>query len=206
MVAGIGPARGIDFEPTPLHRMIGLADLIVSGRVVEAGEETFHFEVERLLAGELAERRVEVRGRTPWPRGSARPAPYTPGQSFVLFLQADLDTVDGAPWRIPGVGGAGELPVVGGHVYFPQVSIAFLERRTVWLHGVDVEASNWCLSDFLAAVAGYRECFTWTQLEAEPSAPRPERTCDEAALAEYRARSRMHEYLTAKTLAERPGD
>jgi hypothetical protein len=158
--------------------------------------------VERLLAGELAEPRIEVRGHTPWPRGSARPAPYAPGQSFVLFLHADPDPADGPRWRIPGIGGAGELPVVGRRVYFPQLSIAFLERRIERIHGVDVEASSYCLSDFLTAVADYRECFAWTHSAAEPSTPQPHRTCDDATLAAYRGRSRMHEYLTAETLNE----
>ncbi len=206
LAATIGSARAIDFEPIALHRLIGSANLVVSGRVVEVEGETFRFEVERLLIGELPGRRIAVRGFTPWPKGSARPVPYAPGQSFVLFLISNPDPAAGPPWQVPGLGGEGELPLAGRRVYLPGLSIEFLERRTESIHGAELESSSYSASCFLAAVRDYGKCFAWTAPETKPPGLRPERTCDDDALAKYRRRSRMHEYLTSATLDELQAD
>lgn len=187
----------IDYEPMPLCEMIGFAELAVSGHVAALGEETIHFAVTEVLLGEVAERELEVRQATPWPPGSPRPAPYAVGQSFVLFLVRDPETGSDAPWRILGLEGGGELPIVGDEVFLRGRRVEYREAESHRVHGVDLVSQRFPRLPFLDAVEGYARCFVWRR---EGNRRWPRQTCDGAALEAYRSRSPLHAYLVSTSL------
>lgn len=194
-------APAIDYEPSPLDRMIGLADAIVYGRVVRVNDATVtvaaldalgrHFEGDRLQI---------IRYRTFDGRRCA--VQYAPGQTFIWLLtwRREASIVGSRPgWHVFGFEGEGELPADAGHVYLRAGLLAGFPVEERDVHGCRQRVHVTDRSVFWGAAAGYRQCFRWAS--SKPAGPfRPQRVCSEEVLGQYRARSPLHRYLAAQSL------
>ena len=103
-----------DYSPPALSDLVLASDAIVVGEIVALGPDTFTLEVDEVVAGNVASRRIEVQRFEDW-TCAARWAAYAIGQRALLFLNAD-----GARWQIRSAGGEGEMPLVGDRVHVPS--------------------------------------------------------------------------------------
>lgn len=192
-----------DFEPIPLPRLIGTAELVVVGQVEEVQEETFSFRVQSVLVGESVGQSIDVIQYVPRRFECPRAAPYESGQAFMLFLTQDPEAQDEQRWRILGIVGEGEMPLENGFVYFHGRFVEGLERDKYVVHGAERVIQRYQADAFEAAVRNYRHCFVW---ETDPTGERPEPSCicSDSDLKQYRSQSDIHEYLTLKTLVQIP--
>lgn len=95
------------YSPLKLHELIGLADLMVTGTIVEVREETVVVEVAKVGFGESPPR-IVVRRFQNWSCAS-RWAEYAVDQRCIYFLAAGKNSGD--PYWILSGGGEGERPL-----------------------------------------------------------------------------------------------
>ncbi len=191
----------IDYEPIPLPRLIGTAELAVIGHVDTVRASTFTFQVDDVLIDTICEHVIDVVKFVPTPFDSPRAAPYRRGQQFMLLLFKDTTDQDRTRWRIYGIGGEGEMPIDSNYVYFQGRFIEGLKRESYLVHGVTRKIQRYTAEVFAEAVRDYKKCFKW-HLPPGERRPIPEQICDEAALELYRVKSTMHDYLVRETLKQ----
>ena len=135
--------------------------------------------------------------------------PYVKGQRFALFLGKSEETAGDQLWSIVGSPFAGNLPVDDEHVYFDSYDLEGFGYSEREVHGVRRSVQRFDLDAFKDAVTAYRICFSW-RLEERIKNNKvrtrwvPSRACDEAAVQDYRGKSRIHEYLAQTTLQQIP--
>lgn len=98
-----------DYEPLRLGELIGLADVIVIGKIAAVEKLTFDIEVQESWIGERSPgESLTVKRFRDW--GCAqRWEKYAVGQRVLLFLQRDQESQQ--PWQILGAGDEGESRV-----------------------------------------------------------------------------------------------
>jgi hypothetical protein len=192
-----------DYEPIPLPRMIGMAELIIIGSVNELADSTFVFRIEEVLKGENSGELLLVKPYIPNKFDGPRTQPYALGQRYVLFLLR----YEGAPtiWHIMGYGGEGEMPVEGEFVYFAGQYIEGLERKSYVVEGLNRPLQQYDLNIFKDAVMDYDLCFSWNLVhEIKNNKPRerwvPSNNCNENLTNEFSRRSWIHQYLVQETI------
>jgi hypothetical protein len=189
----------IDVRPPHLTQMIGISDLVASGRISEVREQSLLVQVDEILAGATTEGALEVAQPKRWP-DEPRWAPYAPGQRVVLFLREALPNAatDDPKWSFEGPSGRGELPIDGKYVYLPERYEGLGEAESVRVHGAAVEFQKIELAHFISAVSEYSECFTWERGD-QGSAPKVKQICDDVILDEYASRSSLHLHLVEES-------
>lgn len=187
-----------DYEPIPLDRLIGTAQLIVLGEVTKVSNHTFSLRVSQQLAGATAANEIEIRQYIPSKfEGSPRPAPYAIGQSFLLFLTPGKPSPTDSAWTIMGIGGEGEMPIEGDFIYFHGRNVEGLPFESHQVHKAQRSIQRFVSQEFFDAVKKYRFCFEWKP--GKEGRPEPAKTCDEAAIAKYAQVSAIHSYLARLT-------
>lgn len=190
-----------DYDVVPLPRLIGLADLIVSGTIASVEESTYEFRTDEILKGS-ASGNIRVTQFVPSRFDGPRAAPYATGQRFLLFLETQPEGAE--HWKIMGLGGEGEMPLEDGYVYFHGRRLEDLALGEFRVHGTHRRIQRVSVEDFRDAVRGYLRCFRWHPAGGDRVRPEPEQICDDVAVAEYRAAGPMHERLTSWTLRRIP--
>lgn len=186
-----GESTMSDYALMPLGQMIGTAQLIIAGEVVQTGEGTVTARVDQTLAGTSPGSAVTIRQYIPDKfEGTPRPAPYAAGQSFVWFLTNDARS---GGWKIMGRGGEGEMPVENGFVHFMTPVLEDIAPQSLRVHGSSRTLRRIEAAQFTDAVKRYRSCFQWRATDGD----RPKRTqiCDDAALDQYGRGSALHRHL-----------
>lgn len=187
-----------DYEPVPLDRLIGIAQLIVAGEVSNVKDQTFTLRPTLTLAGEAPSAEIEVVKFIPNRfEGAPRPGPYKPGQSFLWFLIKDPKDQLQNRWKILGIGGEGEMPLQDGFVYFHGRNVAGIPFGSYRVHEVERNIQRYEAAQLFDAVKGYRSCFVWKAGKTER--PEPTRICDTAAFDQLARRSSIHKYLAGLT-------
>lgn len=186
-----GESSMSDYALIPLGRMIGTAQLIVAGEVVQIGDGTVTARVDQTLAGTSPGSTVTIRQYIPSKfDGTPRPAPYAAGQSFVWFL-TKYEPSGG--WKIMGAGGEGEMPVENGFVHFMTPVLEGIAAQSFRVHGASRTLRRIEAAPFFDAVKRYRSCFEWRA--AEGDRPKPTQICDDAVLDQYGRVSALHRHL-----------
>jgi hypothetical protein len=187
-----------DYEPIPLDRVIGMAQLIVVGEVSKVKEGSFTLRPTQTLAGAASAGEIEVLQFTPNRfEGAPRTAPYKTGQTFLLFLIHDEKHPTEGAWRILGIGGEGEMPVEDGFVYFHGRNVEGLPFGSYTVHGAVRKIQRFDAQKFFDAVKGYRLCFAWKP--DKENRLEPTRLCDETSLERYASASDIHRHLARLT-------
>lgn len=195
-----GPADAFAaYLRTSFAELAGGADVIVVGTITDVAAETFEFNVHELVAGENVGPKLTVRRFKDWTCAS-RGAPYREGQTLLLFLRTfytDCERSRSGGWRIMGAGAEGEMPIAGNHVY-PAVALTSdsLETGAFIVHG-GPRAARMPLDELLAAVRGFRACYTFNWLD-EISEYSSLCICEKAALTAFASQSALHAYLVAE--------
>jgi hypothetical protein len=189
-----------DYVSRQLFDLVGSADVIASGEIIEVRDNTFVLKTDEVLIGKRRENIEIVRFRD-WPC-AWRWESYKVGQKVLVFAKER----DGE-LHLPGAGGEAESPIVEGHVYcqFP-CGLEPIEK-----HGKR-EASKIPYADIREAIIGYRSCYQLTP------AKNPWRrigkykeyfpvdtiklVCTDSTLAEYAKNSSVHELLVDQTRNE----
>jgi hypothetical protein len=199
-------ARGIDYEPSTLERMIGLADLIVYGTVERVGGDTITVAVRDAIADQpFAGKKIEI-AKYASNDERLRPPAYAPGQTFVWMLswRAEPGIAGARPqWHVFGFDGEGELAADAtnadtGRVFLRESLLQGLPSQEREIYGRRLRVHVYDRSLFWDAVAGYRGCFRWTPATRQ-GPPRPRQACAEKELDKYRAKSALHGALVART-------
>lgn len=201
-------APEVDYTPVPLERLVGTAERIVIGTVETVDAESLGVRIAETLQGEPADRIVVERVDPPG-IFAPRAVPYERGQEFVLFLAESAGPMNKPAWVILGYPIAGELPVEAGFVYFDSYDIDEFAFESFAVHGVTRPMQRFAVDEFRDAVATYRDCFAWRQVETTRNQRvirrwEPSTVCNDAALDGYRARSPLHDYLAGVTLRQVP--
>ncbi len=187
-----------DYAPIPLDRLIGTAELIVTGEVLTVKDGTFTARIKNTLVGE-ASPEAEIQQYIPSPfEGAPRPSPYQAGQTFLWFLMTDEKNQRQKAWRIMGAGGEGEMPIEDGFVYFPSRHVEGLTSESHRVQGAQRSIQRFDAEAFFDAVKKYRACFKWQPPKAEK--PKPSKICDQPNLDQFSRRSAIHKYLADSTL------
>jgi hypothetical protein len=191
------------YLPLPLADMFGSSDLIVTGTIVEVGETTFVLQIDKVVAGEFDDPRLEVTRFRDWACAS-RWAPYEPEQRVLLCLFRATDTEGNPKWAIRSGGGEGEMPIVDGEVHLRMARLPFAaaERREVY--GGELYAHVLPLSQVLRTIRAYRKAYAWDLDRGTPS-PRVTgaRCADAAAAAALREQSELGAFLAEQTETSR---
>jgi len=205
-ILSLAGARGIDYSPSPLERLIGLSGLIVEGTIERVNEETITAAVQDVLSGRpFADRKIEIVRYASYDERLPPPG-YAPGQKFLWILswRAESGIVGAAPrWHVSGFEGEGELAVDAGCVLLRDTLLKGLPAQEREIYGRRLRVHRYDRSLFRDAVTGYRRCFRWKPA-AGKERPRPQQTCTSKELTEYRAKSPLHEELAARTLGSPP--
>lgn len=201
---GVLPSGGIDYEPSSLARMLGLADLVVYGTVERVEGETITVTVHESLAGEPPPTQIEVVRYALYSQGGGLAA-YEPGQSFVWLLawRAEAGIV-GAPerWHVLGAEGEGELPAEADCVFLPQGTVAGLPDEERELHGRRRRVQHLGRRGFWTAAEEYLRCVRWRPATSVAPA-QPVQICTDQEMADFAGRSVLHRHL-AKRSSDRP--
>lgn len=193
----------IDYEPIPFPRLIGTAELAVTGYVDTVCDTTFVLRIKDVLIGTYNEHTIEIIKIVPTSYNDPRATPYQPNQRFILFLFKDTTDQHTTQWRIYGIGREGEMPVEGDYVYFHGRYVEGLERHTHQVHGVERKIQRYNEEVFKSALCNYGECFVW-QADSKEKKLTPKRLCDDRVLEQYRSQSSIHDYLVRETLKQIP--
>lgn len=202
-------ALSMDAIPIRLPLLIGMADTIVVGQVVEIGDSTFNFNVDKFLLNTYSFNSLIVGKFTPSKFDEPRLLPYAISQRFVLFLLKPQYVNSQLPWRIIGYAGEGEMPVEDGYVYFEGSNVVGLDENLYQIQGVSRNLQRFNLNDFEDAVINYHTCFTWELVEYIKNKKKrtrwtPSIKCSKALLKNYQDKSWLHGYLAKKTIKQIP--
>ncbi len=186
-----------DYEPIPLDRLIGMAQLIVVGEVSLVKDSSFTLRPTLILAGTSPQGEIEISKFIPNRfEGKPRAVPYKEGQSFLLFLTKN-EKLPEAPWTVLGAGGEGEMPNQDGFIYLPGRNVEGLPFQTHRVHDAERNIQRVESAPFIDAVKRYRSCFVWKPGKDEQL--QPSRICDAATVKQYASSSSMHDYLARLT-------
>ncbi len=205
--ATAGRAPGLDFRPTPLEQLAGMAPLIVVGRIVTVYEAHFALAVEDTLAGGVDNDVIPVeKGQYP-AFLAVEHAPYEAGQRYVLFLRPAQTASRERRWRIMGLPLTGELAADSRFVYFDSYTIEGFDFAEWTVHGVRKMTQRIELALFRQAVQRYRACFPWSREARGNNGGKkrrwvPSRVCDMAAVNDLRHNNRLYDHLVGKTLRQ----
>lgn len=200
---------GMDYDPIPLPRLIGMADFVVIGTVTDIEDSIFQFHGHEFLLNKYSLDSLIVRKFIPSKFDGPRPLPYATKQSFVLFLTKPIQDNTQHPWSIIGYTGEGEMPIENGFVYFEGSYLQGLERKPYEVQGVSRNLQRFNLDDFINAVKNYRECFSWRLVEYIKNNKKrerwqPSKKCPDVTVKSYQAKSWIHEYLVQETINRIP--
>ena len=160
------------------HELIAIADLMITGTIVEVSEETVLVEVSKIGFGEPRSSRIVVRRFRDWACAS-RWAEYAIDQHCLYYLAAG--EAPGDPYRILGAGGEGERPLWrDGRMELPALASG------------PVAVDEW-----MAEARRYRQHF----VRRGASGCRVERRCSAPELATYEESSELARALCQDTFA-----
>ncbi|MCC6357301.1 MAG: hypothetical protein IT450_01045 [Phycisphaerales bacterium] len=190
------------FDPLNFAEVVGSADLIVAGTIVDLTESDFRIDVSDVLHGDGGLKQLRVKRFGDW-TCAKRWTPYANGQRLLFFLWSDSD--DGGVWRILGAGDEGEMPIDGEFIY-PSVLLNEppIERPTFEVYG-GKRGQRVSSSDFVNAVRGIREHFHIARRDSRRGfSIRQVRTNRDVSA--YRKRSAIHALLVDELLIQKARD
>jgi len=198
-----------DYALIPFTRLIGMADLIVTGSIEAVGNSAFNFHVEESLLHYHASKSIRINKYIPAEIFAPRTTPYAKMQRFVLFLMKPEQENAEQPWNILGYAGEGEMPVADEFVYFNAYDLKGLKHEPREVHGITRNLQRYKLEDFKDAVKNYRTCFSWKRVEFIKNNKKrsrwvPAKTCPDESVNNYQAKSWLHEYLVQETIKRIP--
>lgn len=196
-----------DYNPIPLPRLIGMADLTVTGSITSVQDSTFTFQVSQFLTGDLPSKSIEVKKYIPVVFFSPRSMPYMKQQRFALFLQKPNQQDAPEIWNILGYAGEGELPIDDAFIYLESTDLEGLPKKTYDVHGIKRVLQRYGLPEFKDAVKDYQSCFSWdletyTKNDKQRERWVASKSCNENGLSDYRSKSWLHDYLARETLSK----
>ena len=205
-----GEAKGAtavigDYNLIPLSMLLGIADLAVTGTVIDEDDHTFTIRVSKFLVERMGSGDIRVKKYVPPAQIGRNALPYTRGQRFALFLEKPNQKEPDKPWTILGYAGEGEMPIQGGNVYLGPYDLKGLDFWPLEIEGAAWESQRFGLDDFEDAVRNYPRCFSWELVEIVKNQKRRQRwkvskTCEDETVETYRARSWLHDYLVQESV------
>lgn len=191
-----------DYEPIPLHELIGGSDIIVLGKIAKVQEHTFFLEDYQIVFGPTRDGPLEVKRFVDW-SGNTRWTDYRSGQMVLLFLIEHTDKVNNKShhWQTRGAGGEGEMPVEQGFVYCHGLFLKGFNQQKFRVQQGTLHGYRFDFGTFLSALEGYKRCFSFEgvhRLEGRPLTML--RVCDDDALETYQRESTLHRYLVKVSL------
>lgn len=187
-----------DWVAIPLSRMIGTAELILCGNVTSVRDSSYVFRISRRLSGICEGDTIEVLKVIPDRFASTKPAPYARGQCFLIFLIRANSNQRDSRWKVMGIGGEGQMPVINNYVYFVGNNITGIEFANYDVNGTEQYVQRFEFVPFVNAVEEYRKCFRWTKTKTDKQYT-PRKICDERTVTEFRQRSFIHSFLINQT-------
>jgi hypothetical protein len=196
-----------DYEPIPIDRLIGTADVIVLGNIIRLSDSTFSLQVVNLIAGNYDSTEIEIKQFHPDKfDGGSRIIPYKPGQSYLLFLKAVKSVAPVKRWIIMGIGGEGEMPHADNYVYFPGRNVEILNYGEFIVFGNKIKIQRYSLDLFIASIKDYRKCFKWVMAEktSKTEIYLPSLICDKSIVDKSASASSIQKYIIEMSLRKIP--
>jgi hypothetical protein len=140
-----------------------LADVVVSGEIIEVGPKTFDFAVEEWIVGGKASGKLCVQRFKNW-TCHYRWTEYAPGQRLLLFLRRDAQTP--RVLGILGAGDEGEMPFVGDHVITHDAHgyrVRGYDVATYQAAGGSISGSMMPFRELASAIQGFRANYSWSK-------------------------------------------
>jgi len=178
--------------PPELYELIGSADLVVAGTIIEVQETHFVLRFDEVLAGQAEAKVVVVRKFVDW-ACATRSKPYAVGQKEVAFLirpDSRRPSV-GEDFILMSAGAEAEWEIFGDTVVATGYPIDGYDAAPAGQAGQELP-----LKAVLNAIRRYRTCFAvegWFGAGHRSI----EQICDEKKLRAYRAGSPFHRHLVA---------
>ncbi len=194
----------IDMQSIALPELIGIADLIVLGKINNVYDKLLHFEIINILVGDLNQNSLVINQFTPKKSDGPRKIPYKAGQKYLFFLHKKDNEGEDIHWSIIGLMGEGEMLALYENIYFLNVAIEGLEKKQYLLNGTYVNAFMFKKSIVIDAINSYVDCFRWTLTNInDTSRWIPEVICDAMAIEKFKRESELHNFLVTATLKSR---
>ena len=196
-----GAAASAKYAPPRFFELAGASDAVVLGEITRVRPKTFTLRVDDTIAGGVEGSHIEVVRFENW-TCSHRWKPYKVGQREIAFLY-ELDAKDaretGATHGLMSAGDEGEWEIRG-----EQVSAQGFRVPGAPVHDDGEHEGQWLrLDDVVDAIRRYRACFSVSRrVAARPWAVAIISACDAPALAAYRQRSFVHDYLAQTSVDE----
>lgn len=177
------------YSPPQFFELVGLADVIVRGEIVNVNEQSFTLRVDEILAGHEDAKEVDVLQFVDW-TCSHRWKPYAVGQEEVAFLRR-LDDKEmretGANFALLSAGDEAEWEIVGS-----EISVQGFRVPGGRVDDQGEHPGQWLPLDIvLDAIRHYRSCFSVQGGRNQEV----RKLCATRDLEQYRRRSMVHDYL-----------
>jgi len=156
------------YERYYLFELVADADVVVTGEIVELEKKTFALRVEEWVVGQGADR-IEVHRFVDW-TCAGRWTPYALGQRVMLFARLPMSV--GAPYRVLGSGGEGELSIEGQDVFARGFLVHGYEPEVLAVGDRSIAGTRIPAQEWFEAVRGFRRVFAWRRADPKPSRTR----------------------------------
>lgn len=192
-----------DYLPLALHDLISCSDMIVEGAILKVHEDSFTLGQLRIILGEEETASLKIKRYKDW-TGGRRWMEYQPGQALLLFIsKPETKAVqEKCCWEIRGLGGEGEMPVVGGHIYPHGINLNPFEKNRYSIFKREIFGYQFDYQTFLSALNGYQNCFNSCTKNQSNHSKSIIQTCRDSELAQYQNKSALHRYLAEASIRE----
>lgn len=148
-----------DMIPASLVDLVGQADLILYGEIVELSADSYSLKVIQTIEGNQLQDSIQVQRFVDWTCGF-RPVPYQVGQRVLAFLETKTQFWGKQTHHPIGAACEGELIQDGTAVVFCSgYSLEGYPETSVTLEGKTFQGQRMELAEMVEAVATVRACF-----------------------------------------------
>jgi hypothetical protein len=136
----------------------------------------------------------------PDPFAAVKPAPYQPGQNYLLFLTNSKNSSPKATWKVMGKAEEAQMPVLDNYIYFNDRYLEGIPLERHEVYGVEQSIQRFEFSAFLNAIEQYNQCYKWVK-QGQNDTYLPKKLCDDKQINSYAKKSFISNYLVTQTQA-----
>jgi len=177
--------------------------MIVEGTISNVAEHSFTLAELRIISEDTKAKSLNIKKYRDW-TGGRRWMEYQSGQSLLLFLtKTETSAVtEGCCWEIRGLGGEGEMPVEGDHIYQHGINLKPFQMNRYRIYQREIFGYQFHYQTFLSALNGYQECFSACAKNLGNDSKSIVQTCSDSELIQYQNQSALHQYLAKVSIRE----
>ncbi len=192
-----------DYLPLALYDLIGCSDMIVEGTISKVDEGNFTLGQPKIISGEAETASLKIKRYKDW-TGGRRWVEYQPGQALLLFISKPETNAEQKKccWEIRGLGGEGEMPIVGGYIYPHGINLNPFQKNRYSIFKREIFGYQFDYQTFLSALNGYQNCFNSCIKNQSNHSKSVVQICSDSQLVQYQNKSALHRYLAEASIRD----